>query len=52
MLQGRIVVTLGDVEYPMEQGDTIYFNSGLPHFVTSVGAEEAIIISAVTPPSF
>lgn len=52
LLQGRIVVTLGDVEYPMEQGDTIYFNSGLPHFVTSVGTEEAIIISAVTPPSF
>jgi transcriptional regulator with XRE-family HTH domain len=52
LLQGGIVVTVGDVEYPMEQGDTIYFNSGLPHFVTSVGAVEAVIISAITPPSF
>jgi transcriptional regulator with XRE-family HTH domain len=52
LLQGAIVVTVGDVEYPMEEGDAIYFNSGLPHFVTSVGTEEAVLISAMTPPSF
>ena len=52
LLQGHIVVTVGDVEYPMEAGDAIYFNSGLPHFVTSSGSDEAIIVSAVTPPSF
>ena len=52
LLQGNIVVTVGDVEYPMDAGDAIYFNSGLPHFVTSAGLEEAVIVSAVTPPSF
>lgn len=52
LVQGVVGVTIGDVRYPMEQGDTISFNSGLPHFATSVGAEEAVIISAITPPSF
>ena len=52
LLQGHIIVTVGDVEYPMQAGDAIYFNSGIPHFVTSAGSDEAIVVSAVTPPSF
>ena len=52
LVQGAVVVTVGDVRYPMEQGDTISFNSGLPHFVANVGPDEAVIISAITPPSF
>ena len=52
LLHGSITVTVGDVDYPMEQEDAIYFNSGLPHFVTSTGTDEAVIVSAVTPPSF
>ncbi len=37
LLHGRVIVTVGDVDYPMEAGDAIYFNSGLPHHVTLIG---------------
>ena len=52
LLHGNVVVTVGDVDYPMQAGDAIYFNAGLPHFVTSAGSDEAVLVSAVTPPSF
>lgn len=52
LLQGSVIVTIGGVDYEMSAGDTIYFNSGLPHKVRSVGTEQAIMIAAITPPSF
>jgi transcriptional regulator with XRE-family HTH domain len=52
LLQGHVVVTVGDADYEMNAGDTIYFTSGLPHKVRSLDAGESIMIAAITPPSF
>lgn len=52
VLKGRVVLTVGGVDYELEEGDSIYYNSGLPHSVRVLGNEDAEVLSAITPPSF
>jgi len=52
LLRGQVVVEIGGVDYEMATGDTIYFNSGLPHRVRCTGGEEAVMVAAITPPRF
>jgi transcriptional regulator with XRE-family HTH domain len=52
VLRGRVVLTVGGVDYELEEGDSIYYNAGLPHKATVVGDQEAEIVSAITPPRF
>jgi transcriptional regulator with XRE-family HTH domain len=52
VLRGHVVLTIGGIDYELNEGDSIYYNSGLPHAVRTVGDEEAEIVSAITPPSF
>jgi transcriptional regulator with XRE-family HTH domain len=52
VLSGRVAITVGDVEYELNEGDSIYYDSGLPHKARAVGDEPAEIVSAITPPNF
>ena len=52
VLKGRVLLTIGGVDYELGEGDSIYYNSGLPHCARSIGDEEAQVVSAITPPSF
>lgn len=52
VLRGHVVITVGDVEYELTEGDLIYYDSGLPHKARAVGEENAEIVSAITPPNF
>jgi len=52
VLSGRVAITVGDVEYELDEGDSIYYDSGLPHKARAVGDEPAEIVSAITPPNF
>jgi transcriptional regulator with XRE-family HTH domain len=52
VLRGRVAITVGDVEYELDEGDSIYYDSGLPHKARAVGDEPAEIVSAITPPNF
>jgi transcriptional regulator with XRE-family HTH domain len=52
VLRGRVVMTIGDVEYELNEGDSIYYDSGLPHVARAAGDEPAEIVSAITPPNF
>jgi transcriptional regulator with XRE-family HTH domain len=52
VLKGRVVITIGDVDYDLDEGDSIYYDSGLPHKARAVGDEPAEIVSAITPPNF
>jgi transcriptional regulator with XRE-family HTH domain len=52
VLRGHVVITVGDVEYELNEGDSIYYDSGLPHKARAVGEENAEIVSAITPPNF
>jgi transcriptional regulator with XRE-family HTH domain len=52
VLRGRVVITIGDVDYELNEGDSIYYDSGLPHKARAAGDEPAEIVSAITPPNF
>lgn len=52
VLQGQIEVWVGDEHYTLGPGDTIYQSSTVPHRSCNIGDTDAIIITAITPPSF
>jgi transcriptional regulator with XRE-family HTH domain len=52
VLRGRVVISVADVDYELNEGDSIYYDSGLPHKARALGDEEAEIVSAITPPNF
>jgi transcriptional regulator with XRE-family HTH domain len=52
VLRGRVLLTIGGVDYELDEGDSIYYNAGLPHKARVIGDQEAEIVSAITPPTF
>ncbi|MGE5632316.1 MAG: helix-turn-helix domain-containing protein [Caulobacteraceae bacterium] len=52
VLQGTIKIRWGDKEYLLEEGDSIYFDSTVPHRYVNCGDTTAISIWAMVPPSF
>ncbi|MFA5224580.1 MAG: XRE family transcriptional regulator [Candidatus Omnitrophota bacterium] len=52
VLKGVIEVTLNDMSYVLKKGDSIYFNSNVPHAFKNIGKEEAEAVWVVTPPTF
>jgi len=52
VLKGHVVLTIGGIDYELNEGDSIYYNAGLPHRARVIGEEEAEVVSAITPPSF
>lgn len=52
VLQGRLQLTVGEQVFELEKGDGYYFDSQKPHRFVSMGAEELVIISANSPPTF
>jgi len=52
VLEGTVEVEVGGVFDILYAGDSISFDSGLPHRVRNVGLTRATLISAITPPSF
>lgn len=51
-IRGSVVVTIEGEEFVLEEGDSISFDSGRAHQVENRADEPAILISAITPPSF
>jgi len=52
VLKGAIEITLNDTVYFLKKGDSIYFNSSVPHSFRNIGKEEAEAVWVVTPPTF
>jgi transcriptional regulator with XRE-family HTH domain len=52
VLQGRFRGIVGDQEFILEVGDSVYYSSSIPHRWENAGDVEAKAIWAVTPPSF
>jgi transcriptional regulator with XRE-family HTH domain len=50
VIAGRIEVTVGRVSRVLGPGDGYLFSSRLPHRFRNVGTEEAVVVSANTPP--
>ncbi|MDJ0780433.1 MAG: cupin domain-containing protein [Desulfosarcinaceae bacterium] len=47
---GRIEVTYGTETYRLEAGDSIYYNSVVPHYVSCLGAQPAAIYAVIYTP--
>ena len=52
VIQGTIGIRIGGEQYILNQGDSIYFDSSIPHRFYNPGSEEAIGVWAMTPPTF
>lgn len=52
VIKGSIELTLNDKVYVLNKGDSIYFNSNMPHTFKNIGKEKAEAIWVVTPPTF
>ena len=52
VLKGSIEVMLNDIAYILKIGDSIYFNSNIPHTFKNIGKKDAEAIWVVTPPTF
>jgi transcriptional regulator with XRE-family HTH domain len=50
VIQGQVEVTVGGSTRVLRPGDGYLFSSRLPHKFRNVGDEEAIVVSANTPP--
>ena len=52
VLEGTFKGTFGAWEVILEPGDSIYYDSTIPHYWETVGDTDVRAIWAITPPSF
>ena len=52
VLSGRIQLVLGQVKYPLKQGESFCLHPRAPHYVENPGNKEAQFLWTSTPPSF
>jgi transcriptional regulator with XRE-family HTH domain len=52
VIAGTLTSVIGDEEFTLEAGDSIVFDSSIPHRTENRGTETVIQISAITPPRF
>lgn len=53
VLRGKVEITIGDQVYCLKEGDSIYFQSMIPHKIgKNLGNEEVVLVIAQSPPSF
>lgn len=52
VLQGKMRIMIGEEEHILDAGDTIYYFCSIPHKIISIGKEDLIFISTITPPQF
>jgi transcriptional regulator with XRE-family HTH domain len=47
VLEGEMVVTLGDLSDVLQPGDAIYYDSNIPHLVQCQGEQKALILAVI-----
>jgi transcriptional regulator with XRE-family HTH domain len=52
VLKGKIKISLNNTDYILNEGDSIYFNSNVPHSFENITDEIVEALWVVTPPSF
>lgn len=48
-LEGEISANIDGKEYPLRQGETLYFEASLPHFFRNTGAKISRLLAVVSP---
>ena len=49
LMEGRLRVLLGGMEYVLNQGDSIYFHSSALREINALGRRDPVFISIITP---
>lgn len=52
VLEGRLQVHVADDVFLLEAGDSVYLESSVPHWFRNPDEETAVLVWAITPPSF
>ena len=52
VMQGQVEITVGEHRRVLGPGEAYYFDSRQPHRFRNIGHEEAVLVSASTPPTF
>lgn len=52
IIQGKVKIWVGEDQYILGPGDSIYQKSNIPHRSQNIGDEDVIVVTAITPPSF
>jgi transcriptional regulator with XRE-family HTH domain len=52
IMEGELIVDIGGTEYHLCVGDSLTYDSSLPHFYRNATSSPAVLIGAMTPPSF
>jgi len=52
VIKGTLEISLNKATYILKKGDSIYFNSSIPHAFRNIGAEKAEALWVDTPPTF
>jgi len=52
ILRGSMKVVIGEEEYMLEEGDSIYYFAEIPHRLENCGEVELVFFSAITPARF
>ena len=52
VLQGQLFVSINGRNYDLEEGDSLTYDSSLPHWYRNPTSQDAVLIGAMTPPSF
>lgn len=47
---GEIEINLGDKKYQLKEGDALYFDGSIPHFLKNISNKESHCICVITPP--
>jgi len=52
VISGQLGIIYGDSEYVLSEGDSVYYDSRIPHRFFNPGEVQSISVWAMTPPSF
>lgn len=52
VLEGTMWIKIGEDEFTLDEGDTIYYFSSIPHKIVNTGDKVLRFISTITPPVF
>ena len=52
LLKGKIEYRVGENFYVMEEGDTLWHRSDLPHGAKNIGNKKAVYLTVGSPPTF
>ncbi|KUO50110.1 MAG: MerR family transcriptional regulator [Desulfitibacter sp. BRH_c19] len=47
VMEGKMQITLGDSDYTLEEGDSVYCHDHLPHKIWNVGELDLVYVSAI-----